>query len=320
MKKFDCIERPLCRLFSKYGRKVAQHPIPFVVLPVIVAAISCGGFAFMTRETDVEYLFSPENSKARTDQDRLQDEFDSKNLFSPDRSLEQDVIARLIIIPTSGDNLWTQDILDDIFDLDSDIKAFTVKDGSRTINYGDVCIQKDNACFDNGLSLFKNGTQITYPYYEQTIPAHDPVKVFLGQIIGGVTTDSHDVITNVSAMHLSYYLDNTDDSRIWSDAFIDIMLDTNYNLFDIKVWTFYSIENELAKNTERITPYFSVTYTILSTFAVTACTLFDPVRSKPWLGKYITIVFHLQISRDASLSLYSILFYNIHINLVYRFV
>ncbi len=221
--KFGCIERPLCKGFSIYGRKVARHPIPFVIIPVIVAVISCGGFAFMKRETDVEYLFTPEKSNARTDQDRLKNEFHSKSVFSPDRSQEQDVLARVIIRPKFKDNLWTQDILDDIFKLDSDIKNIIAKDGSRTINYDKVCKQKNNACFDNGLSLLKNGMQLTYPYYKQIIPAHDPVKVFLGQILGGVTTDSNNVITHVSAMHLGYYLETSDDTRKWTDAFIDTL-------------------------------------------------------------------------------------------------
>ncbi len=283
--KFDCIERPLCRLFSIYGRKVARHPIPFVIIPVIVAAISCGGFAFMTRETDSVYLFTPEKSNARTDQDRLKNEFHSKSCFNPDSSLEQDVLARVIISPKAGGDLWTQSILDGIFKLDYDIKAIIAKDQSRTITFQDVCKQKDNACFDNGLNIFKNGMQITYPYYKQIIPAHDPVKVFLGQILGGVTTNSNDVITHVSAIQLTYYLETSDDTRTWADAFVDILLKANYNSFNIHIWTFYSIENELAENTNRITPYFSITFTILCSFSPMACTLFDPVRSKPCLGK-----------------------------------
>ena len=58
--KCDCIERPIRRLFAAYGRIVAKYPLPFIIIPVVVAVALGGGFAFMDHERNVEYLFTPQ--------------------------------------------------------------------------------------------------------------------------------------------------------------------------------------------------------------------------------------------------------------------
>ena len=58
--KFDCIERHIHRLFAAYGRIVAEHPLPFIIILVMVAAALGGGFVCLNHETDVEYLFTPQ--------------------------------------------------------------------------------------------------------------------------------------------------------------------------------------------------------------------------------------------------------------------
>lgn len=34
--RFDCIERPLARLFNRYGQTVSKYPWPFILLPLLL--------------------------------------------------------------------------------------------------------------------------------------------------------------------------------------------------------------------------------------------------------------------------------------------
>ena len=239
------------KVFHWYGGMVAKCPIPFVVVPVVLALIFCGGFVFMTRETDVEYLFTPGNSAARKDQSRLHEDFKSKTEFNPSRSLDQLIVAQVILTPKSGNNMWEQDIMDDVFQIDSDITAINASSSGTIITYEDVCMKESTGtCIDNGLSFVNLTMSIGYPYHEVQIPLGDPIKVFYGHMLGDVLTNSYGSVTNVSAIRLTYFLKENEASMKWSKAFVDTVLDFEYGSFHIELWTYYSVEFELAKNTD----------------------------------------------------------------------
>lgn len=65
MGKFDCIERPLSRLFYRYGRFVALHPLPFIVIPLLTTAACAIGFLHLHPITDAVYLFTPTNAPSK---------------------------------------------------------------------------------------------------------------------------------------------------------------------------------------------------------------------------------------------------------------
>ena len=284
----------MCRLFAIYGRKVARYPIPFIVVPVTIALAFSGGFAFLTRETDVEYLFTPEGSQAKKDQTRLKEDFKSINDFVADRRMEIAMVAQVIIVPKFGDNLWKQSVVENINDLGKDIKQISTNDDGKTVGYKDVCMEDSNGdCVESVIDLFKSIKQIKYPYHTISIPGLDSIRVFLGQILGGVKTDSNDVVIEVKAIKLNYVLKNNDEAKKWIDAFIETLQKAKYNDFDLKLWTWYSIDTELIENTNRMMPYGAIAFAIMITFSIVACTLLDPVRTKPWLGEKLCLFFQI---------------------------
>ena len=224
----------------------------------------------------------------------MREEFQSVKGFDPDRRVDQDMVARVIITPKYGDNVWKHNIMDEVFLLDHDIRGMNVKVKGKDIKFKDVCMETEHACYDNGLQLFEKAMKwnegmmkVTFPFLKVDTGSPSPIKIFLGHILGGVEKDSDGFVSRVSAMQLNYFLRLSNVTRKWTDAFEDELLKRHsYVSIDVKVWTFYSIERELSKNTERIIPYLVVAGVILVTFCILATSLFDPVRSKPLLGKF----------------------------------
>lgn len=65
MRTFDCIEGPLSQLFYRYGRYVAQHPLPFIAIPILITAFCSISLLHIHPVTDPIYLFTPRNAPSK---------------------------------------------------------------------------------------------------------------------------------------------------------------------------------------------------------------------------------------------------------------
>ena len=96
------------------------------------------------------------------------------------------------------------------------------------------------------------------------------------------------LFVQVSAVQLVYYISGDEDSHVWAQEFVTTF-DTTHALglqeVDVSFSTMFSMDDELAASSDRIVPYFSITYTVLITFACVSCSVLDHVRSKPLLGE-----------------------------------
>ena len=85
-----------------------------------------------------------------------------------------------------------------------------------------------------------------------------------------------------------YYISADEDSHVWAKEFVttfDKVQELGLQEVKVSYSTVFSRDEELAASSDRIIPFFSITYTVLITFACVSCSLFDPVRSKPMLGE-----------------------------------
>ncbi|VDK43944.1 unnamed protein product, partial [Gongylonema pulchrum] len=73
MRTFDCIEAPLSRLFYRYGRYVAQHPLPFITIPILVTAFCSINLLHIRPVTDAIYLFTPRNARSKFERQVIHD-------------------------------------------------------------------------------------------------------------------------------------------------------------------------------------------------------------------------------------------------------
>ncbi|KAH7720807.1 Patched family protein [Aphelenchoides avenae] len=65
--------RRLERAFDRYGRFVARHPLPFLIVPCVVTLVSTVGFLNFHSQDDIWDIYAPLNAKSRIEEAALKD-------------------------------------------------------------------------------------------------------------------------------------------------------------------------------------------------------------------------------------------------------
>lgn len=174
-----------------------------------------------------------QNSQTRQDQTKLRAEFMDIKDFDPVRSIELDLVSRVIISHKTRDSIWDQEALDEVYKLDEFIQTIVV-DGK---DYRNLCLKSSNLCAGNGLGVLNTTYNLTFPIHEIDIQTGlDPVPVFLGHLLGGVTTNDDDSIVKVAAIHLAYYVEDTEMGREWASKFITELATRNFTHLQVEQW------------------------------------------------------------------------------------
>ncbi|KAI8517767.1 Patched domain-containing protein 3 [Branchiostoma belcheri] len=256
---YDCIERRLRRLFELHGSLVARYPLPFLIIPILVAGgLASGMYLLPTQqESGVEYLFTPTNGQAKTERQS---------------------------------NILQQRMMEEVLRLHEFVlNNVSVIHEGQTYRYKDLCAAWEGVCDSNDLLELVNynaslvqTTTIRYPTSFSPVGA----PLFLGTQLGGVTfaEDTEDTVDSAEALQLHYYVRWDDGEQVndaisamWEEAFLtELPMFTSTDI-DVAMYTSNSRENELNSVTNGIIPLFSITFSVIITFAT-------PCARKPWLG------------------------------------
>lgn len=108
------VDDTLKKFFYRVGYMIGDHPVIFVLVPVLLTALAASGFQQMDYEFDPEYLFSPTSGVAKEERAVLEENFPvDYNNFMSSRISRVGKFARLIVTPKDGGNmlrteLWAQ--------------------------------------------------------------------------------------------------------------------------------------------------------------------------------------------------------------------
>ncbi|XP_006823209.1 patched domain-containing protein 3-like, partial [Saccoglossus kowalevskii] len=288
----DCVERRLSRLFYQYGKFIARHPIPFVVVPLIVAAALGAGLLTLTNETDPEYLFAPADSRAQSDRARLGELFpnDDATQFNSARLNNLGRFGRVIITASDGGNVLREGIFSEVIKVNDFIVDINITVDGETLRFdNDLCAKWLDQCSLNdiiGLYNFSStnadNINITYPTTGQ---------IFIGGALGGVAFYSdQETVKSALAIQLHYFLKSGDEelelqSDMWELEFMNSMFVYESDNIDVAYYTSQTLELELEASITSVFPLFTITFTLLITFSIVCCIMADWVRSKPMLGQ-----------------------------------
>lgn len=90
MVRFDCIERPLAKLFHRYGVYITKNPIPFIVFPVLATLALSTSILSLDPLTDAIYLFTPSNAPSKMERQAVHDLWPTFNgTYIPGRAVTQ---------------------------------------------------------------------------------------------------------------------------------------------------------------------------------------------------------------------------------------
>ena len=296
--KCGCVEGALRRVFRVYSRLVSRFPVPLIIL-YTTASVGLGfGIYFMNFESNTEELFSPRNSRGKTDKATVIDLFpvDNSNTL-PDR-LIQFSHRRIAVIATckDGGNILRRDYVETLLELDESIRAASFfNDQNRTyFNYTNACIQWKSKCLPNPVILYydtvgveENNPIASVPYPELTLPNGSATNI--EPYFGDVHTMNGEIIS-ASAFSINYFLKHSPDyaneiSKEWETLIMDIIRNFESDL--INVYGFHSESLDEAQRNLALSAiaYVVASFTILIIFATVSCVMIRDYRqSKPWLG------------------------------------
>ena len=204
-----------------------------------------------------------------------------------------------ILVDKDGGNVFSAKGLQTAIDLDETIRnVISTLDG---VQYTDICSRWKGNCLDNSLLEAYRSNSQDFDTFDLTYPLHK-TSYFLGSTLGGVEPDSKNSVhvQKAKAIRLSYHVkyktakDKTDADQ-WMETYLEEIQAMDIPGFRVELATSGSLGWELEKSSKEIIPLFSITYTLLITFAVVSCLTIDWVRSKPWLAMAGTLTAGLSV-------------------------
>ncbi|CAD5117817.1 DgyrCDS6566 [Dimorphilus gyrociliatus] len=293
--RHDIAERALSKLFRKYAVLVSNYTLPFILVPLVITGICGAGLYRLEKESDSEYLYTPQNSLAKTERDKIGKLFpQADSVYDSLRATYLGSYAGLIINHKNRDNLYTRQNIEYIMKINKQVRAFKTKDGKTS--YDDVCEERNGDCMQNSFltaildddSSNVNKFPITYPIYELDIGGgNDSVNINLSPEIGGVTTNNNRQITKIEAIELRFFVSNSEDCNCdaWLASFLDNVDGINHPDLILHKVTSNTIEDELSRSATAVVSKFSILFTLLISFSIiTQIWYGDSVRSKPFLA------------------------------------
>ncbi|KAI4810129.1 hypothetical protein KUCAC02_018976 [Chaenocephalus aceratus] len=286
----DCVERPLRICFEMMGLFIGSHPWWFLIAPLIFSTCLGSGFYLLQdrMSNDIEEQFTPFDGQAKLERKYIQETFTGNDsTFSRLRLSTDGNYA--ILIATNDRNILTVESLQDVLDLDFQVRSMVVQFDNQSFEYVDVCAEVMGSCTSNDiLDIIKTNASnidtvnLTFPWYNSNSRSF-PLYLSLGNV---KLLNESTVVESAKAIQLYYYLreDNKTKTDLWLEGFIKLV--SNISSADIQVSysTSMSMQWEFEKSPGSVIHLFSITYAIAITFSIISCWRLDNVRTKVWVA------------------------------------
>ncbi|XP_072019485.1 patched domain-containing protein 3-like [Amphiura filiformis] len=299
----DCIDHRLRHLFAAWGRIVARHPWPILLLPILVTIGLSVGFRYVTMETNQEKIYTPQNGKAKTERKIVDELFSSvswEDHATPARLTELGRYIQIIFTTDDDQNVLILALLDKAYDVHQMVLDHITISGNVSYRYENLCIKWHDSCLANTvLTLYEDNedyftdNNISYPY--SFLP--DGNVGFLGAELGDVELWMEDEIEtqfspvkSAKTFRLLYYLKSEGEFDEINSKFESFVIKRVRKMSadweDVNVVTFTSRtpDDEVKAATYEMIVLFPIAAALLLIFTVGSCMTKDPVRSKPWLA------------------------------------
>ncbi|KAJ4937105.1 hypothetical protein JOQ06_001689 [Pogonophryne albipinna] len=286
----DCFERPLRIFFEMMGHFIGSHPWWFLIAPLIFSTCLGSGFYLLQdrMSNDIEEQFTPFDGQAKLERKYIQETFTGNDsTFSRLRLSTDGNYA--ILIATNDRNILTVESLQDILDLDFQVRSMVVQFDNQSFEYVDVCAEVMGSCTSNDiLDIIKTNASnidtvnLTFPWYNSNSRSF-PLYLSLGNV---KLLNESTVVESAKAIQLYYYLreDNKTKTDLWLESFIKLVSNISSTDIQVSYSTSMSMQWEFEKSPGSVIHLFSITYAIAITFSIISCWRLDNVRTKVWVA------------------------------------
>lgn len=230
----DCLERRLRVCFQMMGHLVGSHPWWFLVTPLLLSTGLGFGFYFLEDRmaNDIEEQFTPVDGPAKEERRYIQETFPgNESMFSSLRLSTGGNYATFIA--TSEEDVLTVEVLQEIAELDSEVRNMVVDHGNQSFVYADVCAGVMGSCTPNEVLDIAEGhrANLTFPWFHS-----ENGSFALHRSLGGVTLwGNSSAVHSSRAIQLFYYLRQDDGTKtdLWLKSFLHLL--SNASLASIQV-------------------------------------------------------------------------------------
>ncbi|KAJ8042861.1 Patched domain-containing protein 3 [Holothuria leucospilota] len=296
MYKTDCIERVLRKLYVSYSSLLCRYPFVIAISSLLIAGGLGSGFMFFSYSSGTENLFTPQGNQAMNEREIIADLFPVDfDRFLPDRVIKADQRQLSVIFSAvEGENILNFKVLDEILSVNAQITSTKIVVNETEFTFEDVCSRWNGKCIRNPvLQYFADQySDQVFQTAEDELQVPFPNVVHQGNTINIETFLGGNQIQDGFAIQAKYLLvhyflreDQDDLSELWINELHTEILKVNYSSINVAVFPSDGLDQAQRNLTRMVVPFFSITYTVLITFAITSCLMFrDNVQSKPWLA------------------------------------
>ncbi|XP_067137478.1 patched domain-containing protein 3-like [Centruroides vittatus] len=254
------------------------------------------GFISIKFVTDIEYLYTPINSRALAERAVIESLF-SYNLtvnydFTRDTRLRK--VGFLVFTAKDEGSMLREEIMDDIISADNLVSNITIFVNNVTVSYFDLCCKNDGKCYQNGILRLKgklndirnNKMKVNAFINNDNFAIYTEPHAFN---LGKITFDEDGYLKDVKAIRLFYLLDDSTveklhKAELWERTFLDVVSNLHYAHVDLSYFTRSSFDTESNRLTEMSGPLLIIIIPIMGFFAVISTMTKDWVTSKPIVG------------------------------------
>ncbi|KAK7100869.1 patched domain-containing protein 3-like isoform X2 [Littorina saxatilis] len=249
------VKTSVSRVLGGYGQFVGRHPIPFIVVSIVVMGGLAAGITQLTTENDPRVLYYPRDNRASKEREQL------GKIFLPYNHIEYTdfsvvsyapLEATLIFkVKDSSKSLFDDDVAQEITN-----SVLNLVDTEHKFN----CVLRNNSCVEYGRqfmrdafrNLVKSGL-VTYPKW--TDPSGDGSTQDLSDYLADVVVNkSNNVILSARVLQVRYLMLYS--SHYYKTLFVSQMRTIQLTYAEMYYETSDSVDDELTKAVEGDTTLF----------------------------------------------------------------
>lgn len=259
-------------LFEKLGSFISKYPKIVISICVVVNSLFLIGLLELSTENNVEVLYTPSNSQAYKDREFLKNVY-SDPMTSNFESYQLETFGRYVdvmMISKNKSDIMNQQYIDEINNINQFIQNSVVvyeTDGTA-YKFANVCALSNSGCSVLG------GVVLDSEFQRQFIQRNVSFPMYNSQLLSPIFANARSQkgkLASTIGVKLRYYLQqNNSLPKTWENEFLNQIPHLKPNLTDVAYANSESLETELNKATDSDITFFSVTFTLMMTYACQA--------------------------------------------------